>query len=116
MPLKLASLPVKSQDRIRVEIVPLPEISVVLLAGISSRPVNDIKFGIIAPREPGRSASVGRLPALPGVMAGLSRPGYCMKPPDLFSSCLVEGRNHPVRPMLTASHACNNEVAGRERR
>ncbi len=56
------------------------------------------------------------LPPLPGFISGFSRSGDRMKPPDLFSRYLVEGRNHTVCAVLTTAHARYDEIASEKRR
>src|SRR5437764_8620819 len=115
MPLQLARRPVKRKNAVRIQVVSLPEITVILLARIPGWPVDRIQFRIVTPGEPRWSAAMCRLPSLPGLIPGLPLLRNCVESPDLFACRLIERYQHAIRAVLATSHSCEDQVACRKR-
>ena len=115
IPFELAAVGVQRDNRLGIKVVSSSRLAVEVRRRVPDAPVEQVQFGIEAPREPRRSAAGLPRIAGPGFVAGLTRTRNRVEPPQPFSRRGVEGVQPAVESVVARRVAGDDPAVNRKR-
>src|SRR5437867_314867 len=110
MPSQLARLGLQREHGIRVEVVPLPFVSVVIRTRVSRGPIEQVRLRVVGPGQPRCAASMQERRAFPCFRQGLSRRRNGPKTPHSFAVLGSVGGKETASSFVSPRCTGNNEI------
>ena len=115
MPFELARLGIQGDIGVGIEIVSRAVVAVEVVPGVARRPVDDAQCRVVSPSEPGGSARMIDVLAIPGLRTRLARFRNGPESPNLLSRSSVKRRDKAAHAIVAARHSGQNQAAGDQR-
>ena len=110
VPFDLATVRVKGQGRVRVEIIALPSVTVPVGGRVAGCPVHQVKVRVIRARHPGRTAALFIRITGPGLDAGLAFVRHGITPPLPLARLKIIGVDIAANAVFTAGNTDNDVI------